>query len=350
MYSELESCADFSHVSPLTRALLERASLETQLRIQAAEERLAAFEYGDMWPAAVAITASTSGPVVAAPAKAAMDRLQQFFVRYYTREFGSWPPLSSQSAVAAAPKVVGGRAEDTWLTRTVAQRLQKDFAALYDYLVNRDIIWDESEARPSRKWMMISESGNRGFEADTPDLPMTDMLVEFDNKHRFPHIPHPYPLVPESIPSLPVISTAGSGSSTSGIFGGGDGSGRVGAAERRIQLAYTEATNVFTLGTTFSHSTLVDAFSKFEKADCIGEVDPSTARRGRWVLIYGVLQTLATVSVDAPNVRYKDGVAYHLSPRLKGVKIPPWKTGAAGPDPHEATHEQSHCWTVPASW
>ncbi|KAK0649112.1 hypothetical protein B0T16DRAFT_428006 [Cercophora newfieldiana] len=325
MYSQLETCADFKNVTPITRALLERACLETQLRVQAAEERLAAFQYGDMWPGTDAATA---------PAKAAADRLQKFLQQHYMREFGRWPPLPmpsghDQHAIGTAHGGPEGE-EDMWLTRSVAQALQKDFAALYDYLVNRDIVWDESEARSSRKWMMVSESGNRGFEADTPDLPITDILIGFDNKLRFPHIPHPYPLVPDAA------------------------STRTGAVERRIQLAYTEATNICILGSEFTHSDLIDAFGKFEKADRISEVDPSTARRGRWVLIYGVLQTLASVSVDAPNVRYRDDVSYHLSPRLKGAKMPPWKTNthhhqqSNGPD--EAAHELSHCWMVPRSW
>ncbi|KAK3346664.1 hypothetical protein B0T25DRAFT_507183 [Lasiosphaeria hispida] len=346
MYSQLEMCADFKNVTPITRALLERASLETQLRVQAAEERLTAFQYGDMWP----------GDAATAPAKAAADRLQKFFLQHYQREFGRWPPLpmpqglDNQTIGTAHGGAEGD--EDMWLTRTVSQALQKDFAALYDYLVNRDIVWDESEARSSRKWMMVSESGNRGFEADTPDLPLTDMLIGYDNKLRFPHIPHPYPLVPESIPPP---SSLGSLASRNGSSGGI--AGRPGAVERRIQLAYTEATNICILGSEFMHSDLIDAFGKFEKADRISEVDPSTARRGRWVLIYGVLQTLASVSVDAPNVRYRDDVPYHLSPRLKGAKMPPWKTGPTqnfngghSGSTEEAAHELSHCWTAPRTW
>ncbi|KAK3313072.1 hypothetical protein B0H66DRAFT_485418 [Apodospora peruviana] len=383
MYSQLEGCADFKHVTPITRALLERACLETQLRVQAAEERLAAFQYSDMWPASVATSANPSGPVTTAPAKAAADRLQMFFLQHYTREFGMWPPRPSHDDHAIGMARGGGEGDDeVWLTRTIAQSLQKDFAALYDYLVNRDIVWDGSEARSSRKWMMVSETGNRGFEADTEDLPLTDMLIEFDNKLRFPHIPHPYPLVPESIPppldgglsaarkdssascggsgmfggkSAKKNGMSGNGNNTNG--GGGNNAGRSGAVERRIQLAYTEATNICILGSDFTHSDLIDSFGKFEKSDHVGEVDPSTARRGRWVLIYGILQTLASVSVDAPNVRYRDDVSYHLSPRLKGAKMPPWKTGplhgganAQQHNPEEAAHELSHCWAVQHSW
>jgi hypothetical protein len=382
MYPRIEGCSDFKHLTPITRALLERAYLETQLRVQAAEERLAEFQYGDMWPASVAMTASSSGPVTSSPAKGAADRLQKFFVQHYSQKFGQWPPVTAwQGQEASVMGQLAGDAngdEDTWLTRTVAQTLQKDFSALYDYLVDRDIVWDESETRSSRKWMMVSKSGNRGFEADSPDIPVTDMLIEFDNKLRFPHIPHPYALVPESVP---LAATNSSASGKDGLFGGvrsgrkasatGSGIGSVGAAnsrsgalERRIQLAYTEATNMCLLGSDFTHSDLIDAFSKFEKADKVGDLDPSVARRGRWVLIYGILQTLASVSVDAPNVRYRDHVPYHLSPRLRGARLPPWRTAVPQHNngskqyPHhdttgsmnEAAHELSYCWTVPRTW
>ncbi|KAI8623207.1 hypothetical protein F5Y19DRAFT_391682 [Xylariaceae sp. FL1651] len=331
MYSRLEGCADFRYLTPITRALLERACLETQLRVQAAEERLHAFTYEDAWP--------TTGPAANGAGKAAAERLQQFFVGHYAKIYGAWPPAESGARTTEG--------EEMWLTRRLAQRLQKDFGALYDYLVNRDIVWDESETRSSRKWMMVSESGNKSFNADTEDLPLTDLLIEFDNRMRFPHIPHPYPLVPDSIP--PVASPASS--SAREKFKKDKNAKPVPddrTLDRRIQLAYTEATNIYTLGSEFTQSDLIESFVKFEKADQIGAVDPFCARRGRWVLIYAILQTLASVSVDSPNVRYKDGVLYHLSPRLKGTKTPPWK-GVSSPA-LEACHELSHCWIAPQTW
>jgi hypothetical protein len=359
MYGQLERCDDFKNVTPITRALLDRACLETQLRVQSAEERLVEFQYEDMWP--------TTGQIVNSSAKAAADRLQKFFLGHYSRVYGCWPPATAAHLMSSPQESPGGSEAqdgDEWLTRTVAQSLQKEFGALYDYLVNRDVIWDGSEARSSRKWMMVSDTGNKLFEADLSDLPMTDMLIEFDNKLRFPHIPHPYPLVPESIPPT---SSSLVGRESSSMFktstlkkngNGNGGAGRSGALERRIQLAYTEATNIYVLGSDFTQCDLIDAFVKFEKSDQVGEIDPAVARRGRWVLVYGILQTLASVSVDAPNVRYKDDVPYHLSPRLRGTKMPPWRSG---PSPgfsntpirevgDEATHELSHCWIVQRTW
>lgn len=372
----MDSCADFKGLSPITRALLERASLETQLRVQAAEERLASFSFADMWPASVSTVSSLSGTTLSSPAKETADRLQRFFVKHYRTVYGGrWPPPPPPQGTAQGR----GTDEAVWLTRTVTQALQKDFGALYDYLVNRDIVWDMSETRASRKWLMVSESGNKAFEADTPDLPITDILIEFDNRQRFPHIPHPYPLVPESVPTqlqspTSMASPVGPGASGSMSFlkrnrtntesdslPHGSGAHRPGALERRIQLAYTESTNIYVLGSDFSESELIESFVKFEKADRIGEVDPSLARRARWVMIYGILQTLASVSVDAPGVRYRDGVPYHLSPQLKGARIPPWSKKAGGnkhagagrgapTDYIEAAHELSHCWTAPATW
>ena len=65
---------------------------------------------------------------------------------------------------------MGANDYDSQIDELVAQALQRDFAALYDYLVNRDIVWDGSEARAGRKWVLVSESGNRAFDADTPEV------------------------------------------------------------------------------------------------------------------------------------------------------------------------------------
>ncbi|KAH8176768.1 hypothetical protein LIA77_01850 [Sarocladium implicatum] len=355
MYRAIERSADYKTTTPITKALLERACLEMQLRVQSAEERLGDFDYDDMWPASL--------PATESPARAAASRLKHMLITHYAQVFGSWPPASrgNQLHQPSSPIEQGQQTEDdVWLTRTIAMQLQQDFAALYDYLVNRDIVWDMSEARSGRKWLMISENGNRGFEADTPEVPMTDMFIEFDNKLRFPHIPHPYPLVPESIRptvSLPSSSSRGSlfkkSSGSSGRVNdekAGGGNSKSGATERRVHLAYTESTNIYALGSDFTQSDLIDAYVNFEKTDRVMDIDPATARRGRWVLLYGILQTLASVSVDTPRIRYNTGVAYHLSPRLRGSKIPPWKGAMTSMGMDEAGHEMSHCWRVPETW
>ena len=316
MYNRLETTADFRFVTSITRALLDRASLEIQVRVQYCENRLTEFDFGDMWP-----MINSQHP----PARASFERLQKFFSQYYLDAFGAWPP---------APPA----GEDQWLSRTLVQRFQRDFGALYDYLVNREVKWDCAEERSGRKWNIV-HNGNRSFDADTFDLPLTDFLVAFDNRHRYPHIPHPYPLVPESIPVK---------SSKDNLFKASKKSPKPDdkMAGRKAALAYTECTNIYLLGSDFVNNDMVEAFVRFEKADRAAEVDPFAARRGRWVLIYGILQTLASVSVDTPHLRYAGDVSYHLNTRLRGT--PPWKGATLNVE--EASHNGSHCWTIRETW
>ncbi|TVY21740.1 hypothetical protein LARI1_G001214 [Lachnellula arida] len=317
MYHRVEKCGDFKFVTPITKALLERASLDMQVRVQHCGDRLVEFDFEDMWP-----MMSSHPP----PARSAFERLRKFFLKHYESSYETWPPAIPNGA-------------EQWLTRDLAQRLQRDFGALYDYLVSREVTWDCSEERSGRKWNIVNPL-NKGFDADTPDIPFTDILVAFDNRHRYPHIPHPYPLTPESIITKPT--------SRENLFKPAKKNRSVEdkMAERRAALAYTESTNIYLLSSDFVTNDLVEEFVRFEKGDRAGDIDPCAARRGRWVLIYGILQTLASVSVDTPNLRYKDEVSYHLSPRLRAT--PPWK--GANQYIEEANHGGSYCWSVRDTW
>ena len=336
---ELESCPNWRFVAPLTRALLERSSLEMALRVQAVEERLAEFSFEDMWSGSSSPAALGWGSSLASPLAAA-GRFRNFLISHYARAFGSWPPPPPPpppppSQPASDPSSTEGHA---WLTRSVMKSLQQDFGALYEYIVDQDVIWDVSEARAGRKWMMVSR-GNKAFEADMEGMPTTDILIGFDNRQRIPlpHLENPYPLLPQSIPSPGDIYRANRI--------GGQEPIRHQKRERMVALAYTESTNIDSLEITHSPTSLVDAFARFEKEDHVSDVDPQMARLGRWVLLYGILQVLAPISADAPGVSYSDGVDYHLSAK---VKKPSWSRDANMFV--DATHTDSYCWQVSRKW
>ena len=139
------------------------------------------------------------------------------------------------------------------------------------------MVWDVSEARAERKWMMASKGGDRRFEPDVYGMPMTDILIEFDNRIRVPHIPHPHPLLPESVPLQTVASTGGGS-----IFKSSSMPQRHAGRERRVALAYTQSTNLDTPGSSYSPRPLVVAFVRFEKCDYVTKVEPQMAGRGRW--------------------------------------------------------------------
>lgn len=316
MYDRLDTTIEFKRITPITRALLERASLEVQVRIQNAENRFLDFDFRDMWIPNVPQNST---------ARVAFDRFQVFLLQYYRNTYESWPPVPPYG-------------QEQWLTRNLTQKLQADFSAMYDYFVDRDIVWDGSSDRNGRKWN-LGRPGDKSFESDTKDCPFNDIITAFDNANQWPHIPHPYPLTPD-----PTLKRADSVENLQRMKRPTKPQDKM--AERKAALAYSESTNIYLLGSDYAGNDLVDAFVKFEKSDRAGDNDPHAARRGRWILVYGVLQTLASVAVDTPHMRYGDGVSYHLNPRLRGT--PPWK--GANHNVEEASHIGSHTWLVRATW
>ncbi|KAI4199588.1 MAG: hypothetical protein LQ350_004541 [Teloschistes chrysophthalmus] len=310
----LRTIPEWKYLTSQTKMFMESAALEIEDRLHRAQRWLLTFDFTAMWP-------TSSAPQ--STARSCFDRLRKWLCKYYENAFLHWPPTN----------------DATWLTRDMVVRLKSDFHSLYDYLVDRDIMFDGSQYRPNQKWVMSSKSGQH-FKADTYDLPITDILLGFDNNNGFPHIPHPYCLTPPASPATnkPKSSfTLKKPSSPTDIQ----------ASSRRKALSYSEASNVYTLRDQFVHTELIANYIRFEQSDMIESIDPYEARRGRWMLIYGVLQVLATVSVDSPNLRYKEGVQYHLSPMMKGVV--PWAEEGSPPEP-EAEHTRSYCWTVPETW
>ena len=311
----LKSVPEWRLITAHTKMFLHNASLELEERLHRAQTWLFSFDFTEMWP-------TTSAPPSAS--HAAFDRFRKWLCKYYEKAFLHWPPTAN---------------DHTWLTRDMVVRLRRDFYGLYDYLVDRDVVFDGTEYRPGQKWAIISKSG-QAFRADTADLPMTDILLGFDDRHKFPHIPHPYPHTPTSVPvtSKPKSSFHLKKPATAS---------EILAVSRRKALSYSEASNVYVLRNQYMHTDLVTTFIAFEQTDLLDAVDPFEARRGRWLLIYAVLQVLATVAVDSPNLRHAENVHYHLSPQMKGVV--PWAEPGSPPE-EEACHTQSHCWTVPATW
>ena len=315
----LDTVTEWRHISPVTKMYLNNANLELEERVHRAQVWLHDFDFSEMWPA-------SSAPPSAA--RGCYDRLRKWICKYYENAFLHWPTSN----------------EETWLLRDTVLRLRDDFHGLYDYLIDRDVAFDNSNVRPGRKVQIISTT-QRHFSADTADLPVTEMLLAFDARNNFPHIPHPYPRVPPSFPvSYSNLKAVGKG----GFHIKKSNNASENPAEaRRKALSYAEASNVYVLRDQYVHTDLVSNFIRFEQSDMVDQVDPHEARLGRWILIYGILQVLATISVDHPNLRYNDGAQYHLSPQMKGVL--PWSSANTPPE-EEADHTHSHCWVAPLIW
>jgi hypothetical protein len=223
---------EFRLLSQVSRHKLQNAYNALQLRLMDAEDRLKRFDFPELWYA--------EGVETGHPAQKSYDEFRNFLMTFYVTVYGNWPPKDVDHT---------GR----WLSRVVVDRLQTDLGALYDYIVDRDVEWDVSEERHTRKWEMVSRGSyrvNGSFKADIPGLPITNMLVGFDTAMRYEHIPHPFPLLPSN----------GSGtkdkSNKRSIFGKKLSSKKTanmaGPKEQfQMALAFTAATNIDRLGTSF---------------------------------------------------------------------------------------------------
>lgn len=313
---QIEEHPDFKRLSIATRRNLGIASKSLQLRVMEAEEKLATFDFDELWPNLPKATAT--------PVYQSYQAFRQFLVNYLTKIYGNWPPNQGQ----------------TWLNRKIALDLQKDFGMLYDYLVNRDVVWDVREERPGNKWQMANLK-TEDFRANLPELSLSDVLVTWDNKYGYSHIPHAYPLLPRDVPQTRVAQKKG-------IFGGLKKSktDTTKDAKTHLQLSivFSDATNIEKLDSTFSGNILIDSFEQFELSADLKATTPREARLGRWVLLYGVLQVLSTLSVDVQSLKHTDGVRYFLCTDLK--RCPEWVTNGQT-ELLEASQQRSWCWQRP---
>lgn len=308
--SELQECAD---VSLPTKAHLDRAHLELQARIHEAENSLTSFYFDD---------AHFSQEDLAPTVRAASSRFRRFLRQFYEKVYQTWPLKKGQSGL--------------WLDRIIVDRLQQDFNGLYEYGVDRNVSWNEDIDIDDRsKRYLLKSVDSQDFGLDAEDFRMLGVFQNLDCRLNVEDIPYPYPLLPTSL--SPPSQTKKS------VFRGKrQDKGR----ESRVALAYAESSNASQLRREYAENDLLKAFIQFEKADQPGDVDPREARRERWILIYSILQTLAGISVDVPQLSFKGDVSYFLNARLQG--LPPWSP--TDKIYMEASREQSHCWTAPEMW
>lgn len=310
---------EFTELSKQSRSNLENAYSELQLRILDAQERLQSFNFRDIW--------DVGGVSPNSQVQRSFDAFRDFVYRYYAGRLGVWPPH--------APSNGRGGQQRSWLTRDLARRLQDDFGAVYDYLVDRSVVFDANETRSARKWEIVSTGLlPAGFSADSPGLPLTDMFVAFDAKGKYMHIPHPFPLLPQ--PQNPAPGNRKTDEKKRGLLGKlqkkntPPASGLDQKELFQTSLAFNGATNINRTGLPplLSSNAFIDALSTHEKSLPLAIGTPRMARLGRWVFIYGILQTLSSISIDTHGLRYKDGVSYFLCPKLEGC--PPWHSLGPG--------------------
>ena len=290
MYPRLNAHPEWEHVTDVTRGLLRDAHGELQARIRSAEDRLLTFNFDDVWQV---------GEAHHHPSRAGFNSFRTFLRQHFEKTYRSWRARVREEHCA-----------DSWLTRELVNDLQEDHGALYDFLVDRNMVWSPSSgvARKDKTALV-------GADADS--TPITNVLTAFDLKQGYTPILHPYPLLPKSIPADKSASTTTEPQTSRRLasFAANLGNRTSRARDKLVAQEYATASNLARLtqqqqqqqqeADSFTAlprvNALVEAFRKHEKSDpTTRRTDPRDARKGRWILLYGVLQVLAGISVRHP--------------------------------------------------
>ncbi|KAI9825432.1 MAG: hypothetical protein M1832_001162 [Thelocarpon impressellum] len=273
--------SEFEPVSRVSKSLITRAKLEMDIRMGRCSEQLSSFLDDEL---------SKSHLGLGKGARAHLDRFRSFLHSFYVAKFGYWPPV-----------------EGSGLSKETCGSMYVEFRNLYDYLVDPESTpyWEDNLRPP------------------TGGLCVYQNVIAFDQRHRYTSLPHPLPLLPEEMVRCLVPSRKRS-------MGSVRFSRCLGKAAKADRKSYTlaalsGATNVKSMETL--SDPLVRAYMRFERECTLEEEEKVTAadaRKVRWLLIYGVLQTLISVTSAPPEVRHTDGVSYPLCCQTAGT--PPWQS------------------------
>ncbi|KAI4257298.1 MAG: hypothetical protein LQ352_001710 [Teloschistes flavicans] len=277
MADQLPSSNEFDLVSRQSKALITRANLEMDLRLEHAGRSLGNFLEDDL-----------SGDHFGLPpvARAHLDRFRSFLHSFYVARHGYWPPARVNQVSAALPK-------------STFKSMYFEFRNLYEYLL-------DPSSSPELQSNRVADGGICVFQN----------IAAFEQRRKYASLPHPLPLVPELPPDRQRSNTVWK------LFK--QSSSQKAEKRNAAEAALSTATN--SDDSKVMECSLVREYLRFEKSWTLQEKDESVscsdARKIRWILIYAILQTLISVTRAPPEVRDTEGVPYPLCCQIAGT--PPW--------------------------
>lgn len=334
----------FEQVSPQTREALERAHLDLVNRQHNVNVHLEQFEFPALF---AGIANSTSIPELRQVRfkvwKTSFGKMRQFVLNHYKATFGNWPPKASSKKNPFA---------ESGLNRLVLKVLYADMCALYDLLVDRT----------NRTSRVIDEVPAISAAADKMTMSaLRNVMSEFDRSK-----PPVLPPIPYDCPQLPTPAAVHEPYNSLSPKDQARFDKRI--KEHELGLILNKAYNYDTNSLKLS---FLDQFREFELREARGKLSQDLVdhRIGYWLFLYVVIQSLPVLVVDAPGMKFTDGVEYFLCQPPMGN--PPWYgdrqvrkmwyevAGGGGlvelsTDAVlfsiEATYHRSHCWLAAKQW
>lgn len=337
----------FHLITEVTRQRLERAQLDLTARLQTVRTRLKDFEFPSLFSGIANSTTSTESKLVRFKAwRMSFLGMRRHVMSFYRHRYGAWPPNARSKKNSF---------EESGLNRILLRELYQDFSDLYDVLVNRN-------ALTTRSADLDGEASPIQVDFDDSAPALRRVMGEFD--HSSPPVQPP---IPFDTPQLPSLATTRRGYQS--LDPRQQKKERVKPlSDDEINQALMQSYNRDSVkGTPF-----LEAFMSFERKQARGKSmdEVMDLRNGQWMFMYAVLQSLPLVVIDAPDVKWTDGVEYFLCEVPKGsvpwcqddsARKRSWYGIAGRPGvvslpaelvEHgvEGIYRRSHCWEVAEKW
>ena len=340
----------FNLISDLTRNRMERASMDLYLRLKTIRARLEDFEFPSLFAGFANSTTSDESKTIRFKSwKNSFVSIRRHVIGFYKQQYGDWPPRAKSKK---------NDFEESGLNRMLLRELYRDFSDLYDMLVDR-----QSPTSRSADMPIHDESGhplNRGAEAIPRAL--RQIMSEYDRSS-----PPVQPPVPFDIPQL------ASPAAFRRDFAKLDNKKQVKEQQKKLRDDDINNALMHSYNRDSVKSTpFLEDFMRFERRSAhgrsIGEIND--LRVGQWIFLYAVIQSLPMAVVDAPDIKWTNGVEYFLCEVPKGAA--PWMKDAHGRKQiwygvaggagmvslpadvveHgvEAVYRRSHCWKAAERW
>ena len=270
-------------ISRASKALITRAHLEMDIRVENAGRSISTFLEDDF-----------SRLPLDPSALSHLERFRSFLHSFYVAKYGYWPPQKPKKKANTFP-------------RALYTSMYFEFRRLYEYLVD-------------------PHASKAGTETRLAGGQSTAQILEdFDKKAKYSSLPRSVPMIPE-VPDTVCQKPQG----FSKLF-----ERKQSKSDRRLalSLAVSAATNPGDLSSL--DCALVREYLRFEKSCAMDEIDKVSCgdgRRVKWILIYGMLQTLISITRAPVEVRDTEGVSYPMCCQIAGT--PPWQVSEAPKSEH----------------
>lgn len=275
----------FGMISSKTATRLARAAMDLDNREATINGKLKDFEFPNIFAGIMNSAMASEGKLISFKKwRANFNVIRSFIIDYYKVKYGSWLPKAKSKK---------NNLTTNGLNRLVLRDIYRDMSSVYDLLVDRKNLTIRTADG------FLAEDEGTDIESVTQRA-LRKVLSEYDRS-----TPPVQPPIPFDLPLYPASSN----------FTTGDA--KKDSKARGKKLHKDEVIKVLAQ----SHNSdaeqqtpFLDAYRNFEFKHASGATVDELwdMRSGYWLFIYAVLQSLPMLVVDAPEVRFTEGVEYFL--------------------------------------